>query len=192
MLKVQGNNCLTIQTYLFQLCPQIRLARSRAPHSCLVGMVYQLYFSCRVTNTNCQNNNTRINDNNNTVMLIEKENYYKLTFVLCIGSLFFVLIFCVFALHGIQQLLVNFAFPVVIVISWFLVYINVVMIELIVFALHGIQQPVINFACPVVLASSWFLVLIFVVDIKNIGNINKGSIDIFLFESRFVKPKKTV
>ena len=63
------------------------------------------------------------------------------------------------------------------------------MIQLIVIALHGIQQPVNNFACPVVLASSWFLVLIFVVNIKNIGNINMGSIDIFLFVSRFVEKK---
>ena len=118
-------------------------------------------------------------------MLKKKGNDYKLTFVLFIGSLFFVLILGVAALHRIQQLVVNFAFPVVILSSWFRVLINVVMIQLIVIALHGIQQPVINFACPVVLASSWFLVLIFVVNIKNIGNINKGSIDRFLFEYRF-------
>jgi sensor histidine kinase YesM len=108
----------------------------------------------RRTNTNYHNNKTRIHDNNNTVILKKKVNDYKLTFAVFIGSLFFVLILVVIALQGIQQLVVNFAFPVV-------------------------------------LLSSWFLVLIFVVMIKNIGNINKGSIDIFLFESRFVE-KKTV
>ena len=85
----------------------------------------------------------------------KKGNNYKLTFVVFIGSLFFVLILGVVALHGIQQL-------------------------------------VVNFACPVVLLCSWFLVLIFVVNIKNIGNINKGSINIFLFESRFVEKKNSL
>ena len=85
----------------------------------------------------------------------KKGNNYKLTFVVFIGSLFFVLILGVVALHGIQQLVVNFAFPVV-------------------------------------LLRSWFLVLICVVMIKNIGNINKGSIDIFLFESRFVEKKNSL
>jgi hypothetical protein len=124
-------------------------------------------------------------------MLKKKVNDYKLTFAVFIGSLFFVLILVVVALHGIQQLVVNFAFPVVLLSSWFLVLIFVVMIKLVVIALHGIQQLVGNFAFAVVLLSSWFLVLIFVVKIKNIGNINKGSIDIFLFESRFLE-KKTV
>ena len=123
-------------------------------------------------------------------MLKKKVNDYKLTFVVFIGSLFFVLILGVVALHGIQQLVVNFAFPVVILSSWFRVLINVVIIQLGAIALHGIQQLVVNFAFPVVLLRSWFLVLIYVVMIKNIGNINKGSIDIFLFESRFVEKKK--
>jgi len=145
---------VTIQTYLFLLCPLIRWARSRPPRSCLVLFVYQMHLYRR-TNTNCHNNKTRINDNNNTVILEKKGNNYKLTFVVFIGSLFFVLILGVVALHGIQQLVVNFAFPVVIL-------------------------------------SSWFLVLIFVDIIKNIGNINKGSIDIFLFESRFVEKKNSL
>jgi len=119
-------------------------------------------------------------------------NDYKLTFVVFIGSLFFVLILGVVALHGIQQLVVNFAFPVVILSSWFRVLINVVIIQLVAIALHGIQQLVVNFAFPVVLLRSWFLVLICVVMIKNIGNINKGSIDIFLFESRFVEKKNSL
>jgi len=88
-------------------------------------------------------------------MLKKKANDYNLTFAVFIDSLFFVRILVVLTLQGIQQLLVGFAFPVV-------------------------------------LLSSWFLVLIFVVMIKNIGNINKGSSDIFLFESRFVEKKNSL
>jgi len=118
--------------------------------------------------------------------------------VVILSSWFLVLInvvmikLVVIALHGIQQLVVNFAFPLVLLRSWFLVLIFVVMIKLVVIALHGIQQLVANFAFPVVLLSSWFLVLIFVDNIKNIGNINKGSINIFLFESRFVEKKNSL